>query len=65
MRQTPIAQGIGHRPVAPADVFQNLYGRRQPSAQSHPIFRSCYKSVSSPLIKPFRPGLKQFRSVCR
>jgi len=45
--------------VTPADIFQNLYGRRQPSAQSHLVFRYS-KIVSSPLLKRFRPGLKQF-----
>ncbi|TIP48753.1 MAG: hypothetical protein E5X77_12800 [Mesorhizobium sp.] len=35
--------------MTPADVFKNLYGRRQPSAQSHPGFRSSCKSVPAAL----------------
>ena len=52
VRQTPIAQGVGHRTVPPADVLQYFDGRRQPSAQSHPIFH--YLQII------FRPALKAF-----
>ena len=35
VRQAPILQGVGRRPMPPLDVIKNFDGCRQPPAQSH------------------------------
>ena len=39
MRQAPILQRIRRRPVPPRDVFQHVYGCRQPSAETHGLLQ--------------------------